>query len=101
MVQAGNGTKRKRQGKASNVPGLKVSHRVTVGGRKSNRATKGTRNMLRWIVIILATVAALSILIVLGVPLPRQAFNVGGFGVTWTMLAGFGLLVLFAKFSKG
>jgi hypothetical protein len=56
--------------------------------------------MIRWICVILATVAALFIAIACGLPLQRQAFALGSFGVTYTMLAFVGLGYLFHRVTK-
>lgn len=61
---------------------------------------RNEENMIRWICVILATIAALFIGIAFGLPLQRQAFALGSFGVTYTMLAFVGLVYLFHRVTK-
>jgi hypothetical protein len=55
---------------------------------------------MRWIGIIVASIAALWVLRAFFPKLAAEAFNVGGFGITYTMLGFVGLCFAFHKFFK-
>jgi hypothetical protein len=56
--------------------------------------------MIRWICVILAAGAACFLGIAFGLPLAKQAFALGSFGVTYTMLVFAGLVYLFHRVTK-
>jgi hypothetical protein len=70
-------------------------------GRDTMVETNETEDiMIRWICVILAAGAACFLGIAFGLPLAKQAFALGSFGVTYTMLVFAGLVYLFHRVTK-